>query len=201
MIVTIANHKGGVGKTTTALTLAHLLHLEGAPVVVVDLDAPSRDRRAGAAAALRRAEALGIPAYTLNALPAEVEGDVIIDGPPDASDPALERALRASDWVIIPSTLSFDDLEVSRVFYDTVDTRQKALLLTQVPHYHDAKAQARINTLKAERVRVLSAMIPRLEAYPKAAEEGSTVAGIDRLEFRRAARPYEALLREIQGSA
>jgi cellulose biosynthesis protein BcsQ len=55
MIVTIANHKGGVGKTTTVLTMAHLMHLAGINVNVVDLDAPSSDRLAGAAASYRKA--------------------------------------------------------------------------------------------------------------------------------------------------
>lgn len=37
-VITVANHKGGVGKTTTVLTLGHALALKGRRILLIDLD-------------------------------------------------------------------------------------------------------------------------------------------------------------------
>jgi cellulose biosynthesis protein BcsQ len=197
MIVTVANHKGGVGKTTTVLTLAHLMQLKKQPVSVLDLDAPSSERRAGAAAAQRKAQALEIPAYTFDELPDMVQGDILIDAPPDAADTALERALAMSDLVVIPSSLSPDDLEVTMVFYESLPEANRAVLFTLVPYYHEGKVQTMQKQLKGEKVNCFKTFIPRSEAVQKAAEDGQTVATWGSFSSAKAKAAYENLLKEI----
>lgn len=197
MIVTIANHKGGVGKTTTVLTMAHLMHLSGISVTVVDLDAPSSDRLAGAAASYRKAKYLGIPTYTLQSLPKGVKGHVLIDAPPDMADIGLQKALKASACVIVPSSLSFDDLEVSKAFYKQIETKRKLILFTQVHHFQHTLLHKKHLALKAEAINTSSTFIPRLELFPKASELKTTVAALNSKEAQKAKEPYIKLVKEV----
>jgi chromosome partitioning protein len=197
MIITVANHKGGVGKTTTVLTLAHLMHLKKQPVSILDLDAPSTERKSGAAAAQRKAQNLDIPAFTFDELPDVVEGDILVDAPPDAADPALERALAMSDLVIIPSSLSPDDLEVTMVFYDSLPEARRMILFTLVPFYHEGKVSQEQKKLKNEGIGYFKTFIPRAEAVQKAAEQGQTVATWGQYSSLKVKAAYENLLKEI----
>lgn len=198
MRVTVANHKGGVGKTTTTLTLAHILHLAGERVVVVDLDAPTQHKAAGAATAKRRAQGLGIPAYDLDELPPEVEGHVFIDSPPDAADTSLQAALELAEVVIVPTSDSIDDLEVALAFIGEHPGPDYRILLTRVLA-QSARTIERLKAgLKGEGWPVLDNHVTLYDAYKVAAAKGTTVAGLDTWQGRRATREYENVLREIR---
>lgn len=105
MLITVANQKGGCGKTTIAIHLAHAIALAKKRVLLVDADPQGS---AGGWAAVRGEETpfvvVGMARETLHRdLPAMMEGfdHGVIDSPPRVS--ALSRsAILASDLTLIP---------------------------------------------------------------------------------------------------
>lgn len=195
MIITFSNPKGGVGKTTTAVTLAHLLQQRGHEVALVDLDS-WRARGAGGKAAYRRAELLGIPTYeTLEAVPEPEPEVLLIDTPPNLSSDVQQAALRVADLVILPLSVSDDDLEVTLAHYQAVPHERKALLLTRI---HPRSNSARyVEDLSEAGYQTLRSVIRSYGVYTSALTAGGTVAGIDTVAGRKATRDYEALLEEL----
>ena len=105
MIITLQNQKGGVGKTTLSLHLAHQLTLSGARVLLLDADpqGSARDwleaREAPAPFAV-----VGLDRPTIHrdieTLLADYDA-VVIDSPPRVTDIA-RSAILAADLVVIP---------------------------------------------------------------------------------------------------
>lgn len=198
MIIAVANQKGGVGKTTTTLTLAHLLSLEGEDVAVVDLDAPGPNRLTGASAAERRAKAVGIRAYTIDTLPDELPQYVVIDCPPDAANEDLKAALELADVTLVPTSPSIDELEVAMAFVSrSLQNRPYRLLLTRVYHSGSEAATTR-RWLRDGGYKVMDAEVTDYRAYKDAALRDTTVAGLETYAARRARRDYLDALHELR---
>jgi chromosome partitioning protein len=105
MIVSVQNQKGGVGKTTLAIHIAHALVLKGGSVLLIDAD-PQGSARDWAAA--REGEppfsVVGLDRPTIHRdLPSIAKNfdHVVIDGPPRVTELA-RSAIIAADIVVIP---------------------------------------------------------------------------------------------------
>lgn len=117
MIISVANQKGGVGKTTLSMSLAAALAEFGARVLVVDAD-PQASAQSWAAAA---PDDMPFPATVISAarsgsklhrevVPlAESYDCTIIDCPPSADSASTQSALLISDLCIIPMLPSPND--------------------------------------------------------------------------------------------
>ena len=195
MILVVANQKGGVAKTTTALTLAHLMHLEGDQVSVLDLDAPSGGKAAGASAAYRRARVLGIDAYLLDTLPDDLNGHLLIDCPPDVGNKAFGQAVDLADLVIVPTSTSMDDLEVSLAFAEGLEVPYR-LLFTRV--HPNASTAATAKALQERGYKVLDNSVTLYSVYGDAPAYGGTVSAMNTVASRRATKDYLAVLHEVK---
>lgn len=164
MIIGIVNGKGGVGKTTSSIYLGKVFADLGHNVVVIDLDS-----QGSASDWADRAEATG------DALPFPIEvsnfkrlrrtidaagenATVILDTPP--GDPAaIDAAIEASDFVIIPTQASA--IEVARVWQTlpSMDHVPHGVLITSA-RLGTNNLDAVVETLEDEDIAVFNAKIP-----------------------------------------
>lgn len=90
-IIAVANHKGGIGKTTTTLTTASILAKKGFKVLCIDLDAQAN--------------------LTLSLLKEDAEYETIADSITKGKELPIVNVFENFD--IVPSSLSLTKLELS----------------------------------------------------------------------------------------
>ncbi len=123
MIIVVANGKGGVGKTTTAVFLAHaLVDATGDACTLIDADPQGSAARwarlaAGTGAGLQ-VTVRERPSTRLAALAGSTR-NVVIDTPPGDAE-ILAAAIGVADLVVIPTSPSALDLSVTMQTLDTV---------------------------------------------------------------------------------
>jgi chromosome partitioning protein len=203
MVIAVVNTKGGTGKTTTAVYLAHGMAQAG-KTLLIDAD-PQGSAMSWSKIVGDRFGPTTIPLAVSDIhqrLPALAESfkHVVIDTPPGEGDatksPITEGAILASDVVIIP--LGHTPMDLDRLA-PTLDLLTKMENLHgHTPRLHLLLTRTRANTtslagarawLAENKLPVLEAEIPLLEMYGGA-------MGVQIITLGH----YDAVVSEIRGS-
>jgi len=205
MIITIANSKGGVGKSTLAVHLAAWLHEQGCRVTLADCDTQqSSSEWIREAAPEVKAVRLDNPDIILNELPnlAQDADFVVADGPGSQTETSRALLLRA-DLAIVPCKASM--LEVRALAKATEVLRQAQDIRGGVPKAMIVLSMIGLNYRLTKDMKdaaaalalplASNAMILR-QIYADAPGQGAVVWNMGS-RARDAAREVDELFREI----
>lgn len=196
-IVTVCNLKGGTGKTTTAVHLAHAYAAEGRRVLLVDAD-PQGSALRWSEAAEWELPTIALPVKSLHTklagiVPADTDV-VVIDTPPlDDQAGIVYSALRAADTVIVtmaPTMMEFERLADVWAAVEEVESLRAApadvrvLLNRTVPNANSTPTFRELITDGGHPV--LHTTVPRRESI--AQSFGGPVTDLSR---------YAAIIREL----
>lgn len=214
-VLGIASPKGGVGKTTTAVTLAHLATLAGYSVLLVDADEIGSAWDWSARS----------PAMTFEVQPFDETEDlaellvnagrarqdlVVVDLPGARTSLAFGRLLGrrddgrlALDALVIPTKVEVMDVRpVARVIEAVVKPSGVPYLLvgTMVDQRSRGRVDRDLDDLRADGIAVARTVIRQLGAHPDAVAASvpiTDLVGGRRSAARQAEAEYRALAREV----
>ena len=208
-IITIANQKGGCGKTTVAMGLAGTYGLRGKKVLVVDADLQGTATRWAASAPDETpfpAAVMGLAAVG-GKLHREIKKYVddydviVIDCPPAVDSAAPQSALLISDVAIVPVVPSPADLWAARGIKQIIDNAadineslRPLMVANMVPR--TALGREALNTLEDFGIPLARSMLGQRTAYREAVLYGCPVQSLGS-KARNAADEIDALADEI----
>ncbi|SDD62634.1 chromosome partitioning protein [Paracoccus isoporae] len=202
-IITVAQQKGGSGKTTLAANLAVAMRGRGLSVALVDTDPQGSLGRWFMERMGRMGEDDGLEFSTSSAWGASYESDklkrrfdvVIIDTPPKI-DSDLRPALRVADLVVVPVASSQVDLWATEGVLDLA-RREKAPVMVVL---NRARPNTRLGAEVAQNAAELGAEVAEVQignrvAYAETLGQGLSVG--ERSDARPARDELDRLTEEV----
>jgi chromosome partitioning protein len=212
-IISLANAKGGAGKTTAALILATELARQGNRVVILDAD-PQRWITSWADVTGKLENLTVISEVTSTSLPYHIlemkaQTDYFVIDLAGARDALVTTALGLSDHVLIPVQGCAMDargaaqiLDLLRLLHDKANiTIPHSVVLTRVSAMVTTRALSAVKTLLETRgVNVLNTTIAERAAYRDIFDCGGNLYGMDPARISnldRAQENAQALAQEV----
>jgi chromosome partitioning protein len=205
MIITIANSKGGVGKSTFAVHLAAWLHEQGCRVTLADCDTQqSSSEWIREAVPEIKAVRLDSPDIILNELPglAQDTDFVVADGPGSQTETSRALLLRA-DLAIVPCKASMLEVralakatEVLRQAQDIRGGMPKAMIVLSMIGLNYRLTQDMKDAAAALKLPMASKSMVLRQIYADAPGQGAVVWQMG-ARARDAAQEIDDLFREI----
>ena len=185
-IITVAQHKGGAGKTTLSVQLAVALNQAGARVAIIDVDPQGSTTQWFAARQNRLGEKNKIKSFQMQGwklmreAPALVQeyDFIIVDSPPHA-DSEASIAVRQADLVLVPIQPSPLDIWACGPTLQLVLQEKKplTLVLNRVP------ARAKLNEAIMERLDKINIQVARQTLGNRVAYAASILQGLGVVEY------------------
>lgn len=204
MIISVQNQKGGVGKTTIAVSVSHTLASRGASVLLVDAD-PQGSARDWAAAREDKPlfTVIGLDRPTIHrdlGAIAKNYDHVVIDGPPRVSDLA-RSAIIAADLVLIPVQPSPYDVWAAQEIVNLVNEASvykenlKSVFTINRKIVNTAIGRDVTEALSEYELPVLKSQVCQRVAFAESAASGQTV--LETEPKGQAAKEIVALVDEL----
>ncbi len=203
-VIAVLNQKGGAGKTTIAVNLAHALHLKGGKVLLVDSDPQGSARDWNEA---NEGEILPVVGLDRETLPKDLQAIkdgydwVIIDGAPQIARLSA-AAVKAADLVLIPCQPSpydvwaaADLVDIIKARQDVTDGKPKAAFVVSRRIQGTKLGREVEEALHGYTLPVLKCSTSQRVAYPTTASEGQTVFVEPNSP---AAKEIDAIMNELQ---
>jgi len=200
MIVTVASHKGGVGKTTTAFHLAAFFQ-SLAPTLLLD-----GDETRNATAWSKRGEGVSFKVAD-EVQAAKLARDfthIVIDTGQRPKQIDLKALAEGCDLLIVPTvpaTLDTEGLVLIIEALTAIGASSYKVLLTKVPPPPETEGPQLRRELAGQGIPLFAADIPRLKAFEKAAAQGVPVSLVEDPRAKRAWEAYQAVGKEALSHA